>query len=712
MDRRFSSWRERVIAGAEIPSRIRYTRKSTEESDRQATSHEQQGLECDRKWGEIDSLWVWRDSFTGTTFDRPDFQDMVQFCKSNPRPRSNVGYIEMYAPSRFGRILDEDNRPDLNAYMMMYLDLERSGWQLRFVTIELTGNPMVDYVLIAVHATEAANYVTNLSKDVSRGKRNAAREGWWTHAIPPFGTLRFDTRANKVLQNGEASTAGAGGVILVADPTLIEAWEFAARTLLAGASFNAVGEALYDRGVRGRHGGSLGHSHVRSLLLNCALIGEVEYTELDSEGKPVRTRVKARWPALVDEHIYRLVETEIERRSENPRNKKRKARGWYPLRPICAHCGIEYNGTRLNKSQDETRSYAHPVPLKRANPGAFERYQASGCKAYSIVADELETAIRDIILSERASTDFEEEIRGYILDREEFRIAAQRSVEEARADVEAAKSKLDRMLRAVALASDGELEEAEFQKSVEPLKQDLKLAKRRLAEIEEMSSSREDAWANLEAILHETRNLATTWEVASPEERKILLDYWVLDVWIVVEPIEGKRRANHKTAVVSLTAAPGIGRQTPVGRQLASADAISSRTHWSGSIASRDTSMPPIDAITDGSLAPFSAIRPRAHAAWPRTNGSESANASASAGTASGAPQLPSATATLRSSPRRFALLIGEPRNLLENASGERASISISSTPSTPGLGNNDGSAVGVENLRLNGQTSWQMSQP
>ena len=114
----------------------------------------------------------------------------------------------MYAPSRFGRILDEENRPDLNAYMMMYLELERSGWQLRFVTIELTGNPMIDYVLIAIHATEAANYSTNLSKDVSRGLRNASRQGWWTHAIPPFGTLRFDTRANKVLGSGEASTGG------------------------------------------------------------------------------------------------------------------------------------------------------------------------------------------------------------------------------------------------------------------------------------------------------------------------------------------------------------------------------------------------------------------------------------------------------------------------------------------------------------------------
>lgn len=716
MHRQYQSWRERVVGCEELPSLIRYTRKSTEESDRQATSHEQQNVECDRKWGAIDPRWSWRDSFTGTTFNRPDFQDMVDFCRANPRPRSRVGFVEMYAPSRFGRILDETGRPDLNAYMLMYLELERSGWQLRFVTIDLTGNPTIDYVLIAIHATEAANYATNLSKDVSRGLRNASREGWWTHAIPPFGTRRFDTRSNKVLGPGEASTGGAGGVVLVADPPLLEAWEYAARRLIAGDSLEAIGGALYDRGIRGRHGGSLGHRHVRNILSNPALIGENQFTDRDRDGNPVLARVQARWPALVDSKLFRDVETELQRRSENPRNRKRKARGSFPLRPICIHCGLEYNGSRLSKAQDEVRSYVHPIPSRRVNPEAYELFHAQGCRAYTVLADELENAIRDTILAERATSSYEADIRAFLLEREGFRKTMEQSLDAARDEVRLAKAKLDKMLRAITLTTDSDINESEFKLQVEPLRQDLKAAKRRLSDAQALVDSRSDAWSTIESILDETRNLASAWDLATADDRKALLDYWVLDVWIAVERIEGKRRANEKTAIVTLAVAPSLVRP-PVKalattRQHVSAALISSLTQASSSSTSRRTSTPPTSATTSSGVPGAAATRPRAHAACPRTSGSSSSSASLSAGTASGEAQLPSATAMFRRNPRRLARFTGEPLNRAENSSCVSDINSVSGAPWTPGRGWNAGSVAGVENLWLNGQTSWQMSQP
>lgn len=268
------------------------------------------------------------------------------------------------------------------------------------------------------------------------------------------------------------------------------------------------------------------------------------------------------------------------------------------------------------------------------------------------------------------------------------------------------------MLRAIALAADADLDESEFRREIEPLKQDLKAAKRRLAEAEELAGSREDAWETLSAILDETRNLAETWDVAGPEERKILLDYWVLDVWIVVDPIPGLKRANQKTAVVTLAAAPNLVKPLPVGRQLESASVISSRTQGSSSLTSRRRRLEPIEAITSAGQSIPEAILPSAQAACPRTSASGSSSARVRAGTASGEPQFPSATATLRSSPRRFARFTGDPRNRLENSSCVSDIISVSSTPSTPSRGTKAGSAVGVENLWLNGHTSWQMSQP
>jgi hypothetical protein len=57
------------------------------------------------------------------------------------------------------------------------------------------------------------------------------------------------------------------------------------------------------------------------------------------------------------------------------------------------------------------------------------------------------------------------------------------------------------MLRAIALTSDSDLDEAEFKREIEPLKQDLKAAKRRLAEAEELVNTRDDPWSTLAAIL-------------------------------------------------------------------------------------------------------------------------------------------------------------------------------------------------------------------
>jgi hypothetical protein len=52
------------------------------------------------------------------------------------------------------------------------------------------------------------------------------------------------------------------------------------------------------------------------------------------------------------------------------------------------------------------------------------------------------------------------------------------------------------------------------------------------------------------------RNVAAAWDVLGPEERRIRFDYWVIDVLIVVEPVPGKRKANHRIRVVTLRTAP------------------------------------------------------------------------------------------------------------------------------------------------------------
>ena len=62
-------------------------------------------------------------------------------------------------------------------------------------------------------------------------------------------------------------------------------------------------------------------------------------------------------------------------------------------------------------------------------------------------------------------------------------------------------------------------------------------------------------------------------------------------------------------------------------------------------------------------------MRPTPQAACPAYQRLSSFSATASAGTASGAPQLPSATARLRSSPRRFVRSTADSLKRRENSS-------------------------------------------
>jgi hypothetical protein len=209
------------------------------------------------------------------------------------------------------------------------------------------------------------------------------------------------------------------------------------------------------------------------------------------------------------------------------------------------------------------------------------------------------------------------------------------------------------------------------------------------------------------------------WDHWGPEERKVFLDYWVYDVLIVVEPVPGMKRANRKTAVVTLRTAPGApkhfeldgseveqhtSRQTS-RRARAERRAASTR----GSLSSRAHN-------SSGSTTASAPICPSAQAACARTSGSTSDKAAVSDGNADGSPALPSTTAALRFNPRSLARFIGDPRNASENSDGDMAKNSRArvgaSLPAIAGRAAKAGSDSGRENLWVYGHTSWQISQP
>ena len=710
----YHQWRERLAAGESVPVRVRYTRKSTEGDDRQATSHEQQAGAMDRKWGEIEGAWCWADSCSGTTFDRPAFQDLLDFCKSHRRSARTPGRVEMYDPSRFGRTLDEEGMPDIISFIGVMGEFERYGWVVEFVTVQRTGDRLVDFIMMALYAYAAALYSKSLSENVTRGRLKHAKEGWWVGGTAPWGTKRFDTEAKRELKGRERSVT-TGRTILVPDAVVLRLWKRAAKRILAGASLDAVGAELFEKGVRGPRDGKMGHAAVRNFLTNVALIGMMEYDEeKDEAGARKRCRVKAKWPAMVDEDLFAKVAERLHGHTRERAPRRRRRRELFPLTPACAHCGVEYNGNRLSAAQGSTRGYAHAKPNQRMDPEGFARREAQGCKAWYVDAEELESKIKDVIVAERTSDDFVEDVRKLVQERDSFRERADEAVASAERALAAAREECRSLARSIAQvakaagASAGAGEAVDDDATVE-LSEQLGAAKQRQraaeAELEKAKSfaqSKERAWERLEAIIHESRNLAAAWDKSGPEERRILLDYWVVDVLIVVEPIPGMRRANRKTALVRLRSAPNAPRhfelETGQGTTKASSSARTATSPSSSKRARR------------AAAAAGEPILPKAHAECARTSGSGSDSAAARTGTSSSEPTLPSTTAELRRSPRSLARFIGEPLNAAENSGCDMASSSSASEresfPASADRAANDGSESSRANLWLYGHTS------
>nr|WP_230981081.1 hypothetical protein [Gemmatimonas groenlandica] len=212
----------------------------------------------------------------------------------------------------------------------------------------------------------------------------------------------------------------------------------------------------------------------------------------------------------------------------------------------------------------------------------------------------------------------------------------------------------------------------------------------------------------MHAVIDESRNIGDLWESSSLEQRSMILDYWVLDVLIVVRPVANMPRANHKAALVTLRTAPKAPYLLSLGEDLTEIESAAADSSARTSESASDNS-----AMWIAANAADVAIRPRAQAACPRTNGSSSESAEISDGTSCADPTLPSTTAALRFSPRSFARFIGDPLNAAEYSEREsdsiHSAIDRASFPSSDLRDANASSVTGFENLPLYGHTSWEM---
>ena len=226
-----------------------------------------------------------------------------------------------------------------------------------------------------------------------------------------------------------------------------------------------------------------------------------------------------------------------------------------------------------------------------------------------------------------------------------------------------------------------------------------------LEEAKTFARSRQDAWPRLSAIIYETLNLAATWGMATPEDGKTLLAYWVLDLMVVVEPVPGMKRANHKTALVVLRTIPNAPISVDLNCGQRGSAAIGART---ASVTARSSSKG--KRSRKAAKAAADPMTPSARAACSRTKGAGSASAAMSAATSSSVPKPPSTTDALRLSPVNLTRFMGDFENAAENSDCDMPSSSSAkvraSRSKSAGRGAKADSCSSWENLRLYGHTS------
>ena len=349
--------------------------------------------------------------------------------------------------------------------------------------------------------------------------------------------------------------------------------------------------------------------------------------------------------------------------------------------------------------------YAHAKPKNRTGESSYERFIEAGCKVWYVDAREIETKVKDLILRERSTAEFEDEVRRFLVERQKFSQSSANSVSEAEKhllDRQGAYARGAKILTAImsedtaSVGGDDVLME-----QLTHLRRQVGLAEENLKTANRHAESGAHAFEKLSALIHETRNIGAAWERLGHAERRSIFDHWVLAVYIAVAPIEGMRRANRKTAVVVLRTDPYAPRHFDVPSSYVtsrpSAERSSATTDGSDSMLSLASSAP-------ADTGPPSL--PSAQAAWDRTSGSSSPSAAARGATASIDPMLPSATATLRKNPRLLVRLIGDPAENSRHASTDMVIQSSGDDSVNCGLDTNEPEVAGSENLRLYGHTS------
>lgn len=314
---------------------------------------------------------------SGTTDNRPEFQNMISAAREKPRP---FDIILVHSFSRFAR-----DSVDLELYVR---DLGRLGIRLKSITQETNDDPMGDMMRKMVAIFDEHQSKEN-AKHTSRAMKENARQGFWNGGHPPYGYCVVDAekRGDKVKRRLEPDAKEAEIVRLIfrlyvnGDGTT------------APIGVKAIASHLNAKGYRQRQGRLFNNKLIQETLRETAYIGTYHFNRFNSrtrQPRPENEWVAMACPAILDLPTFDAAQSLLDRR--NPR----KTPGRSVNNPIllsgmvkCAHC----DGT-MSLRTGKSGKYRYYACLKQAKEGKM------GCKGCSVPMPALDDAVTEAICAQ------------------------------------------------------------------------------------------------------------------------------------------------------------------------------------------------------------------------------------------------------------------------------------------------------------------------
>jgi DNA invertase Pin-like site-specific DNA recombinase len=524
---------------------VGYVRKSSESEDKQVRSTVQQKQKIIEKFGELSrGLWFEDNGVSGRSFDRPEFQRLLSFCRANKQPLRKPGRIAIYDVSRFGRIVTEENKPDVDAMEYMRLQLKQLGWNLAWVEGPTSENELVNHFLRIMESQASGEYTANLSKKVTNGKADAALNGWWPGGVAPFGASRYNRATRRVLaehgvhpDTGERINGEHGhqrSVVLVRNDETATALEQLMREFLKGKSLDKLC-LIADKITPRRFGGRWSTNAMVDAITNPALIGEMHHRL-----KGGLRVVKMNWEPIINPSLWHEVKSEYDRRRTNRSSESYRDYAIDCL--FCARCGAPYwgettkskSGGKVQKEREITHSYYRHVCARRSlTPETYDLMLKSGCVSKRLPVDLVETALCGLLIQQRTGRDYLKHLKAIHSQMMEAVENGQDELRRAEGEVLKLKRKQATLLDLAADQEDKATASSLMEK-YNTLKATIQEAEFEVERKQIAAGSTKEMWKALEGCMSETEDVLEAWETLGIEARAAVIRWWVLSIDVLL----------------------------------------------------------------------------------------------------------------------------------------------------------------------------------